>query len=425
MNYQEVEKYLSFLNRYGVSKINIRIFGKEQPIKNKFYDTNDFESIKKMIENQQLQNQTINCTFNELKNFNIKAAKDSDIGCHNFLMIDIDPERPKGQSATEQEKANAESLMYEVKKYLDGYGVPVLLIDSGNGFHMLIPLEQEKNDIKKVTNLKKEFLKHLSEKFDTFESKIDLTVYNPSRLGKLVGCVASKGENTSDRPHRVSRIISSVDDVRGYLKISQLESMVENLTNESSKNKVVSQTKLNIEKKIKKVYVEDVNGWLTDHGLSYRIKNGDKEGIQFFIFDKCPFKEHTNNQNGSCLIKHPDNSLQFRCQHASHENLNIDSFIQKYPKPIKTESIIPEISLEGLKKGEKYSFDQYHLNINGLYLVGEETPLRISSCLFIDKVITNIETKKIKFSLTYIASGGAWETIELDGALLQQQYLKN
>lgn len=52
MNYQEVEKYLSFLNRYGVSKINIRIFGKEQPIKNKFYDTDDFESIKKMIENQ-------------------------------------------------------------------------------------------------------------------------------------------------------------------------------------------------------------------------------------------------------------------------------------------------------------------------------------------------------------------------------------
>jgi hypothetical protein len=47
----------------------------------------------------------------------------------------------------------------------------------------------------------------LAERFNSAQVKIDASVFNPSRICKLYGTLACKGDSTADRPHRWSRLI--------------------------------------------------------------------------------------------------------------------------------------------------------------------------------------------------------------------------
>ena len=53
----------------------------------------------------------------------------------------------------------------------------------------------------------KNILNALAQKFDDDAVGIDKTVFNASRIVKLYGTLACKGQNTLERPHRMSRII--------------------------------------------------------------------------------------------------------------------------------------------------------------------------------------------------------------------------
>lgn len=427
MNYNSAKKYLEFLNHYGVEKINIRVFNMGKPIISQIYGTNELDEIQKMLQQKKLEQKTVNCTFNDFEGTKSNSVKDSDIKYHTFLMIDIDPERPKGESATDEEKEEAKNVADEIINFVKGYGANYMYIDSGNGYHLLIPLELE-SDVKKVTGLKKCLLKLLAKKFNTETADVDTTVYNASRLGKLVGCMASKGESSSERPHRESKILSSVSDVRERFEISKLENMISDLEKEVEVKvtKEASKKAKNSINKTKISSINEVSDWLNSFDLTHDVKEGDDEGVNFFIFHQCPLKKHTNNQNGACLIRHSDESLQFKCHHASHAEIDIQDFLKEFPKPYseKKESIIPSINLEKLKQGENYVLDQYLLNSKGLYLIDDETPRKISSSLFISGVITNIESKVIKVQLEYLTSTGGWDSIELEGDILQQYKLK-
>jgi hypothetical protein len=49
----------------------------------------------------------------------------------------------------------------------------------------------------------------LAESFDTGQVHIDTSVHNPSRISKLYGTLARKGDHTAERPHRVTRILEA------------------------------------------------------------------------------------------------------------------------------------------------------------------------------------------------------------------------
>src|ERR1019366_5922061 len=55
--------------------------------------------------------------------------------------------------------------------------------------------------------------KALAARFDTTDCKVDTSVYNPSRISKLPGTMACKGENTAERPHRMARVIETPADL--------------------------------------------------------------------------------------------------------------------------------------------------------------------------------------------------------------------
>lgn len=136
----------------------------------------------------------------------VNRTQDADITMLRHLMVDVDPKRPQGISASLTEHEAALQLTQRIKKDMEVQGWPEpIWADSGNGGHLLyrIDLPNTPENI----DLIKRCLKALAEKYTTDDLSIDQSVFNPSRLCKLYGTTARKGDHTSERPHRIARIL--------------------------------------------------------------------------------------------------------------------------------------------------------------------------------------------------------------------------
>jgi hypothetical protein len=137
------------------------------------------------------------------------TTQDDDIKRLTWLPFDIDPERPAGVSATDEEKHTAYIQAADLIQHLSllGWEAPEE-VDSGNGYHVKyrldLPNDSEGREIiaNAIDNLKKRF------------PLIDETAKNPSRILKLPGTIAMKGRNTEDRPHRLSVIMGKATEVK-------------------------------------------------------------------------------------------------------------------------------------------------------------------------------------------------------------------
>ncbi len=142
-----------------------------------------------------------------------RTTSDSDITRRIWLAVDLDPTRPSGVSATDEEKKAAQEAAREIREYLAlrDWSDPIVA-DSGNGMHLLYPIDLDNSP--ESLNLVKNCLEALASDFDNDKVNVDVSVANAGRIWKLYGCVAKKGENTPERPHRISRIL----EVPEYLK---------------------------------------------------------------------------------------------------------------------------------------------------------------------------------------------------------------
>ncbi len=133
------------------------------------------------------------------------TTSDNDIVRRRWLLIDCDPVRPSGISSTEAEHDAALVRAREVDHHLwEFLCFPKPIYgDSGNGAHLLYPVDLPANDGGMVQRL----LEGLATRFDDDKVKIDTTTFNPARALKLYGTRACKGDNITRRPHRMARII--------------------------------------------------------------------------------------------------------------------------------------------------------------------------------------------------------------------------
>src|SRR5215216_7161742 len=134
------------------------------------------------------------------------TTSDGDIVHRRWLPLDLDPARPSGVSATDAEKRTALRRAVEVRGFLRGQGWPEPVVgDSGNGYHLLyrvdLPNDQESLE------LVKGILQSLAFRFDDDRVKVDTTTSNAARIWKLYGTTARKGDDTQERPHRLSRLL--------------------------------------------------------------------------------------------------------------------------------------------------------------------------------------------------------------------------
>jgi hypothetical protein len=129
---------------------------------------------------------------------------DADIGIRRAIFIDIDPVRPKGISATHEEKLAAYEVYTQVADFLFDVLKDETVLgrgDSGNGFFILIAIEPTPVAAESTERIRR-FLKLLANLFDTKRVRIDTSVGNVARLMPAPGTWKRKGENTPDRPHR-------------------------------------------------------------------------------------------------------------------------------------------------------------------------------------------------------------------------------
>lgn len=124
-------------------------------------------------------------------------TSDADIAELRFVLVDCDPDRPAGISSTDTEKKEAENAARAIVAEL---GNPILAGDSGNGYHLIY-----RHTAKNKEQIKG-FLQGLATRHNS-TVKVDISVFNPARITKVLGTWARKGDNTPDRPHRQSRVL--------------------------------------------------------------------------------------------------------------------------------------------------------------------------------------------------------------------------
>lgn len=132
-------------------------------------------------------------------------TSDNDIVNWDYLYIDLDTPKPAGISSTDEEVKMAEEKADAIIGYLCENGFPLPFRGmSGNGAHLLYKIDlprSEENDV-----VVKTILYHLDAKFSDANVAVDTSVHNPSRVCKLYGTWARKGDNSAERPHRRSAI---------------------------------------------------------------------------------------------------------------------------------------------------------------------------------------------------------------------------
>lgn len=235
------------------------------------------------------------------------STQDNEVSGYKWLFVDLDPERPTGISSSDDELKKSFELAKKVKAFMKDYGFedPVRAI-SGNGAHLLYRINLANTDENKA--LIEKCLKVLSMLFDTDEVKVDTTNFNQSRVCKLYGSLAQKGANTSERPHRMSRIIGDLTAIKptdvAYLR---------KLAAELPENPPVQPSKYNNYNAAE----FDIENWMDQYGLRYNAKpwNG---GIKY-ILEECPF-DPNHKAPDSMITKAANGAIGFKCLHRHCQN---------------------------------------------------------------------------------------------------------
>jgi hypothetical protein len=150
---------------------------------------------------------------NRLKERAAVTTSDHDIERRQWLLLDFDPVRPAGVSASDYEHARAITVACATEDELHGAGFPdPVVCDSGNGAHLLYSVKLP-NDLRS-TAVVKSALRGIAARCETDDVKVDLAVFNAARIVKLYGTLTCKGDHVSERPHRRSRILEIPDQLR-------------------------------------------------------------------------------------------------------------------------------------------------------------------------------------------------------------------
>lgn len=236
------------------------------------------------------------------------TTTDVDIVRRRFVLIDLDPQRSAGISASNEEFEKAHMKCVDVYKYLlaNGFKEPIITV-SGNGYHCYVPCDMPNDD--EHNELIKKFLQSLSNIFGGDDVEVDEKVFNPARIDKLIGTWAKKGADSKERPWRISKILKVPSDLTPnddecFKKIADLLPQEEPKPHQQRRTYQGSNQPF------------DLPTWLTQHGIVYREKkSGD---AKLYELEWCPWVDtHSDRKKwDSALFVAQDGQITFNCQHS-------------------------------------------------------------------------------------------------------------
>lgn len=232
-----------------------------------------------------------------------ETTNDGEIEYYEWLFIDLDPDRPKGISSTDEELQKSYELAKQVYQYLRnlGFEEPIKAV-SGNGAHLLYSIALENNEENKT--LLSECLQALDAMFSNEYVHIDIVNFNPSRICKLYGTLAQKGSNTAERPHRMSKIIGDVREVKPTKK-AYLQKLADAIPHEEIKPQQYNNYS---------PATFEIRDWMAKHSIQY-VEKPYKNGIKF-VLKECPFNSNHKSPD-SAIFQLSSGAIGFKCMHNS------------------------------------------------------------------------------------------------------------
>lgn len=237
------------------------------------------------------------------------TTNDGDITRRRMVLIDLDPSRAAGISASDDEFEKAHLKAVDVFRYLIGAGFKEPIITkSGNGWHVYLPCDMPNDE--EHNELVKRFLQSLSKMFSDASVEIDEKVFNPARIDKLIGTWAKKGSDTPDRKWRIAEIVKvpadlSPNDDALFQKIADLLPKEEPKVAPNRRPQYQGNNT-----------PFDLVTWLNEHGIKYREKKSGTSTL--YELEYCPWVDtHSDRKKwDSALFVDNDGKITFNCTHS-------------------------------------------------------------------------------------------------------------
>lgn len=231
------------------------------------------------------------------------ATADRDIDVRDWILIDLDPKRPKDTSSSQEQLDKALEKSGKIHNFLLEQGFPRPIIGfSGNGYHLMYRIKMLNDEDSK--KLLQNFLAALDELFSDDDVEVDRTNFNASRVCKLYGTLAQKGLSTEERPHRMSKIVKIPDEVK-VVEASYIKKICNIVKPEEQRPSRYNGYNTNN---------FDIEDWMQKYGLEYRAYSygtGTK-----YCLAHCPF-DSTHTKKDAAIFKRSNGAIAFKCLHNS------------------------------------------------------------------------------------------------------------
>ena len=245
----------------------------------------------------------------------LKGDSTNDNGAtdYKWLLLDFDPERLAGISSNQEELEKAHQAARAAYDGLkaEGWEEPIIAL-SGNGYHMLYRVDFKREE----QPLFEKVLNGIADKYSIPGAKVDTTTGNPSRISKLYGTTARKGNNTEDRPHRQARILKAPDEIKATPREKLLAILPAEAPAEEAQKPSSSASKQTQQSASQSAF--DVETWMDEHGVEHGQAEPFDGGTRW-ILDHCPF-DSSHTGTAAAVIKTRSGSLAYKCQHDSCRN---------------------------------------------------------------------------------------------------------
>ena len=231
------------------------------------------------------------------------TTNDNDIDKRRIILLDFDPERPSDTNASNEEVKCAETKMRAVYRYLrdQGFSAPVVAF-SGNGYHLYYKIDLDNTDENK--ELVQNFLHSMDMMFSDESVKVDVSVFNASRIAKVIGTTSNKGSNTEERPQRLSYFVH-VPEQFNITRVEYIKKIVDLIPKVEAPSRFNNYSTERF----------DIDSFIANNGIKVKNKVRYNNGYKY-VLEECPF-DSNHKAPDSAIFVMDNGAIGFRCLHNS------------------------------------------------------------------------------------------------------------
>lgn len=262
------------------------------------------------------------------------AAKDSstsdgDIVSRRWFLIDCDPIRAAGISATDEEHNLAIEKAKEVRAGLKSMDWPdPILLDSGNGAQLMYHVDLPTGD----NGLIKSCLKALASTGDE-RVQIDQTVHNPARIWRLPGTKNRKGDEIAGRMHRMAKIL----EIPEKIEIVPEEKLRALIRQKEVAAPITAPTNTTF----------NLNDWISKYCPDAKGPEQWKDGRKW-VFPVCPFNSAHDNSS-AVITQQAGGAIGFKCHHNGCIK-NDWHALRRLREPGTIPATLPDVDISGITR---------------------------------------------------------------------------